>query len=168
MRGFPLLNTLLVLAGFAVAWWPLKQTATGSGATTAAAPASEEEVDTTDDSAEPRATPATLRVFASAPLDSLRIEFLGRTLIDLSSPKTGNGGVIEWKLPALTIPAEGVEFWVEAIFSESNSESKTEPRPAALGIELTPGSREARKVTLWTADFDPRSVADSVDFAWDP
>ncbi|MCB1228726.1 MAG: hypothetical protein KDN19_00575 [Verrucomicrobiae bacterium] len=161
MRGFPLLSTVFVLAVFAAAWWPLKQTATGSGAISSPPADSPSAATATTEDGVASTVPATLRIMASAPLASLRVEWLGEVLIDETAPRAG--GVLEHELPTLAIPEEGVEFWIEATFTES-----ADSRPSALGIELAPDDREARTVTLWTDESDPNSVADSVVFTWNP
>jgi len=168
MRGFPLLNTLLVLVGFFLAWWPLHQSATGNADAGAAYASVAEEVmnDAGLEETEAGANiAARLKIISSAPLASLRVETLGETLIEFSSPPE-DGNAIEKELNAFAIPVEGVEFWVEATFVE-NPENKERSSPAALGIELAPDDRDPRTVTLWTDEFDPTSVADSVVFIWE-
>lgn len=171
MRGFPLLNTLLVLVGFSLAWWPLHQSATGN-ADAGATPASisKEVLGThgTETSAVEASVDATLKIFSSAPLASLRVETLGETLIEFSSAPE-NGKAIEKELTAFALPREGVEFWVEATFAErsENTEGEESDSPAALGIELAPTDRDPRSATLWTDEFDSTSVADSVVFTWE-
>ena len=167
MRGFPLLNTLLVLVGFGLAWWPLHQSATGS-ADAGAAPASDSGeirgTHGTETSEAEASVDATLKIFSSAPLVSLRVETLGETLIEFSSaPESGKA--IERELTAFALPKEGVEFWVEATFAERPGDEESHP-PAALGIELAPDDRDPRSATLWTDEFDSSSVADSVVFTW--
>lgn len=169
MRGFPLLNTLLVLAGFALAWWPLHQSATGSSAGAVSANAAAEESRETTAIVEADAEPgvdATLKVFSSRPLVSLRVETLGETLIEFSAAPE-NEGAIEKALPAFAIPEEGVEFWVEATFAPASKTENSNTASSALGVELAPDDRDARTVTLWTDEFDSESVADSVVFTWE-
>ena len=161
MRGFPLLNTLLILAGFALAWWPLKHSATGSGASVASVP-NTATAEMRETSPQPKTSPATFRVFASTPLASLRIESLGQLLFQDTAMQAE--GTIERELPALEIPDEGVEFWVEATFVGSPEHHQ----PIALGIELAPNEKDSRTVTLWTDESDSLSVADSAVFTWAP
>ncbi len=79
MKGFPLLNALVVAVAFALGWWPLQRAMTGDvvpdSETTLASPANE--------------SPVSMRIFASAPIGRLRVEHLGQTVIDL--PKGSQG-----------------------------------------------------------------------------
>jgi hypothetical protein len=103
--------------------------------------------------------PVTLRIFASAQVGRLRVEHLGKTVIDLPD---GRQGEIIHKWEALELPKEGVEFWVEAELTKGPGAAGR----SALAIEVTPGDGEARMVTLWSDENG--AVADTALFIWNP
>ena len=78
MRGFPLLNVLIVVAFFAAAWWPL-QHLIGQSATAAGQSSEGKSEDIS------RAENLTLRATSSHPLETLTLEHLGQPLIKLAN-----------------------------------------------------------------------------------
>jgi len=162
MRGFPLFNTLVVAAIFFLTWWPLRQLATstdGNHSETSDAHAhAHEGHDHKHDDGKPEnlaADPLEIRIFASAPIEQLRIEHLGEIVTDQS------GVTGEWSqaIEGIAIPPEGIDFWVEAEFAEDKTDGRL-----ALGIEVTPSDRDSVTRTLWT---DGTTIADSVLFLWE-
>jgi hypothetical protein len=149
MKGFPLLNALVVAVAFVLGWWPLQRAMTGDvvpdGEAAAVSPTN--------------ALPVTMRIFATAPIGRLRVEHLGQTVIDL--PK-GEQGEITYEWKALELPKEGVEFWVDADLTKGPGATGR----SALAIEVTPADGEARIVTLWSDENG--AVADTALFIWDP
>ena len=154
MRGFPLLNALVVLAFFAIAWWPLRalteRSTFGADATELAG----------NDSG--RAEAFTIRILSSHPLETLTVEHLGRPLLAIDSP--GGHPEVERLIKGVEFPHEGLEFWVDAKFA-----TLTEARHrCAIAIEIVPGDidREPRLVTLWS---EPGKVelAEIAVFLWD-
>jgi hypothetical protein len=152
MRGFPFLSTLLIVAGFAVAWWPLQRSIQIAEAS------SNREL-------EPQPSPATptavgdrtvgdsdlceLRIYASSPWQSLRVESLGEAIIESSDTATLD-------TPNLSLPLDpqGFDLWVEATFTDDSER-------VAVGIEIENSTGDVIQRTLWAEDG---AIADSVFF----
>lgn len=148
MRGFPLLSALLVAMAFALAWWPLQKAMTGDAP---AAPA-------VHDPAPASQSPVTLRIHGSASIRSLRVEHLGQPLIERPD---GFSGELRHEIPALEIPAEGIEFWVEARLESGQAAVRS-----ALAIEVSPETGDPLTVTLWSDESG--ALADTALFLWKP
>ena len=154
MRGFPLLNVLIVVAFFAAAWWPL-QHLTGQSATAAGQSSEGKSEDIS------RAENLTLRATSSHPLETLTLEHLGQPLIKLEKPDAEQE--IELAIGTVEIPPEGIEFWVEAALAGTPGEDQ---RPA-IRLEVVPEDleREPRTVTLWSQPGESNIAAPAV-FQW--
>ncbi|MBL9152334.1 MAG: hypothetical protein JNK37_07615 [Verrucomicrobiales bacterium] len=154
MRGFPLIGALAMAMAFLLAWWPLQRLLSTDARDEAAdTPAPVMTVEAP--SAEPEADSLSLRIYATAGIDRLRVEHLGQVVVDrerIPEPETTA------PLPGLVLPPEGVEFWVEASLSPAPGAS---PR-AALAVELISDGHEPLRRTLWTDDAG--GIADTVVF----
>lgn len=153
MRGFPLLNAIVVVTFFVLAWWPLQQV---TGSRPAAADRS------------PAPAPAalsaeafTLHITTSQALKELTFSHLDQELFVLDAP--GANLEIERRVDQLEIPSEGIEFWVEAEFSQRPGEDQQ----AAVSIEVVPDdlARAPQTVTLWGRPGES-SIGDLAVFLW--
>ncbi|MGI9241147.1 MAG: hypothetical protein ACR2RV_10115 [Verrucomicrobiales bacterium] len=153
MRGFPLLNVLIVVAFFAVAWWPL-QRLTGQAAAGVGASAEGGEAVGNGEN-------FTIRVMSSHPLETLSLAHLGQPMLIIDDP--GAESEFEHSIEGVEIPPEGVEFWVEAGLAGATGEHQ---RPA-IQLELTPEDLERgpRTVTLWGQPDESKIEAPAV-FQW--
>ncbi|MEM6912331.1 MAG: hypothetical protein AAF555_12220 [Verrucomicrobiota bacterium] len=149
MRGFPLCNTLLLLALFCLAWWPL-QHLTGKRPLALAENPVASALEITANSAAPPSSetpPATgLRLKSSHPLAELLIEHLGHPL-PVKGPTPPSTDTWEIRLEPLAVPAEGIEFWIEARFAESLDAQET--GVVRLELHYADPSREPETLSLW-------------------
>ena len=158
MRGFPLLSTVLIIVGFAVAWWPLQHSIKVAEA--ASNPEIESEISPItplDGHAEPltetESNLCEVRIFASAPWQSLRVESLGKVIIE-------NTGADTVQIPDLNLPSDdpqGFDLWIDASFVDDTER-------VALGIEIENSYGEVIQKTLWS---EAGTIADSVFFPAD-
>ena len=155
MRGFPLLNVILVVAFLSVAWWPL-QRAVGDK-TPEGGPA---------ESKPSAAGEYSLQVTSSHPLAGFSVSHLNAPLLTID----GAGDAMDdlefgHELGGIEIPPEGIEFWIEASFSGADEDGQ---RPV-IGLELVPADveRELEPVTLWGEAGGSKIDAPAV-FLWAP
>lgn len=155
MRGFPLLNVVLVVAFFVLAWWPLKQ-AIGEKAPAMGT------ADTVFESSEEGGF--SLTVTSSHPLASLTVSHLNVPLFSIASP----GEAIDelemgHEIEGIEVPPEGIELWIKATFAGTGIDDQ---RPV-LGLELIPEDveHEIGAVTLWGDLGEPVIDAPAV-FVW--
>lgn len=135
MRGFPLLNLLLVVAFFVLAWGPL-QKAIGDRE-----PAPVENASATSSSTDGTYS---LHITSSHPLASLSVSHLNSPLLNIEAPVDLED---DHELVGLKIPPEGVDLWIQASFAGQPNDQQ---RPV-LSIELVPEEveHELGPVTLW-------------------
>ena len=161
MRGFPLLNLLIVIAFFALAWWPLQElTGQPSEPGPESEVASEAELDTGQASG---GEAFSLRITSSHPIESLSLAQFGEGLLEVD----GAGDDLESEHPIgrLEVPPEGVEFWLEA---QLQGELGEHERPA-IRLELIPESleRDPKQVTVWGRAGEAKIEMPAV-FLWAP
>jgi hypothetical protein len=149
MRGFPLLSALLVATVFAVSWWPLRQAMTGDATPVVSEPM---------DARQGNSRPASLEIHATAPILSLRVEHLGSAVIDLPG---GVSGKMSHNFPALDIPPEGIELWIDARLEPGKSTNRS-----ALAVEVRPEGSEPITVTLWSDEYG--AIDGGALFVWKP
>ncbi|WP_411826152.1 hypothetical protein [Luteolibacter sp. AS25] len=157
MRGFPILNLLIVVAFFGLAWWPL-QKVTGNERKEAGPKSGGALV------ARPKGESFTLRIMSSTPLESLSISNLDLPIVEVTAADGLDGLEFEYDLGEIENPPEGLEFWVEASFLPGNS---GERRPA-ISLELAPEDMEldSKTVTLWGAPGES-NIGAPVLFLWE-
>lgn len=158
MRGFPILNLLIVVAFFCAAWWPLQRVIGGRDKEL---PAGGDEVDL----AVVDAGGFILRGVSSHPLRSLVVTNAGEVLFTAREFEEGIVDPLEFEvvLGGMEVPKEGVEFWVEAVFlKEADDEER-----AVMTLELAPEDmdRKGKTFTLW-GDAGEVEVAGPVFFTW--
>ena len=156
MRGFPLLNLLIVIAFFALAWLPL-QRLTGKSANT--------EPPQDQHQAAPGQVEAgfTIRMISSHPLKNVYLDHLGKRLLTIKGIKgPGNEAEIERTINGIIITEPEVEFWIEA---ELKNAPKSGERPVIQlemireGLENTPTS-----VTIWGQSGESRIETNAMIF----
>lgn len=153
MRGFPLINVILVIAFFALAWWPL-QRAVGKKAP-------EDETASSETASEEAFT---LQITSSHPLASLSVAHLNAPLFSIDAPGDAMDELEDGReIENISVPPEGIEFWIEASFSGADDDSQ---RPV-LSLELVPADveRELKPVTLW-GDLGDSEIDEPAVFLW--
>ena len=158
MRGFPLVNTLVVLAFFALAWVPLSQLTGGNaGAGTLDQIQQVEPLDPTENV---QSAGITLRFFSTHALKQLKVEYLGETV--LSHETADQLQELEQKVEGIELAAEGIDFYVDASFT-----NVAEGQRVALGIEAIPDDLELNpvQITLWGGENESQ-IGDSAFFQW--
>ena len=155
MRGFPLLNVVLVVTFFVLAWWPL-QKAVGDRVS-----AVEGHLEVGSSLAEGGYT---LEVTSSHPLVSFQLSHLDAPLLVVDAP----GEAMEElefgrELEGVKVPAEGIELWVEASFAGTATDDQ---RPV-LRLEIVPDDveRELGAVTLW-GELGGKGIDAPAAFLW--
>ncbi len=128
---------LIVIAFFAVAWFPL-QHLTGKSASPEETPLQHQ--DSTKQSGEG----FTARMISSHPLKSITLNHLGKRLLTIKDPASEE---IEQPITGMVISGKEVELWIEA-------ELKSPPgsmERAAIHLELIPEDLEKNPtaVTVW-------------------
>ena len=153
MRGFPLLNVLIVVAFFAAAWWPLQHLVGQPDAETGASKESELAAGNGEN--------FTIRIMSSHPLKNLSLVHLGQPLLAVNEPDPESE--IEHAIESVEIPPEGIEFWVEAGLASAAGENQ---RPA-IQLEIIPEDleRESRTVTLWGRPGESK-IEEPAVFLW--
>jgi len=144
---------LIVVAFFALAWFPL-QHLTGKSAN--ADPPQDQH------QAAPSQVEAgfTIRMISSHPLKNVYLDHLGKRLLTIKDP--GNEAEIERTLNGIIITEQEVEFWIEA---ELKNVPKSGERPAIQlemireGLENTPIS-----VTIWGQSGESRIETNAMIF----
>ena len=159
MRGFPLVNTLVVLAFFALAWFPLSRL-TGDSKQEAGPLNEGQEALQPDVNEVVESGGVTLRVFSTHDLKQLKVEYLGKTVMSLG--EAGQSTELEQKVEGVELVPEGIEFWVDARFSDVADSQR-----AAVGIEAVPDNPEIEsiQVTLWGRAGESY-VGDLAVFQW--
>ena len=155
MRGFPLLNVILVVAFFVCAWWPLQQ------AIGVKAPAMETGGGTPSTAEDGSYS---LEVTSSHPLASFSVSHLNVPLLSIASPGEAMEGLeLGHEIESLSVPPEGIELWVEAKLAGAGIDDQ---RPV-LGLQLVPEDpeRELEPFTLWGELGEPAIDAPAV-FLW--
>ena len=150
MKGFPLLGVTVIVILFAIIWWPLRQVMHGQAPV---APLDEPGAESDGSSGA-----ASLRVYASAPIRKLRIDLLGQSVVEQSSPSE-----VEpiHQFSTINLSEGGVEFWVEA---ELDTETSARNR-SALALELTPEGGDSKTITLWSDEKG--AISDTALFLWE-
>jgi len=153
VRGFPLLNVLIVVAFFAAAWWPLQHLTGQPVGGAAALGETGRSVGNGED--------FTIRVLSSHPLGSLSLAYLGESVLTIDDPTEESE--IEHVIKGIEIPKEGIEFWVEAGLTSATGEDQ---RPA-IQLELIPENleREPRTITLWGKPGESK-IEEPAVFLW--
>ena len=159
MRGYPLVSTVIVLFFFALAWIPLSQL-TGESANDSELLYEVQKAELQEPVEVVESSGVTLRVFATHELKQLKVEYLGKPVMSLE--ETNQSTELEQKVDGVEITPEGIEFWVEARFTEV-----AEGQRSALGIEAVPNdpALEPIQVTLWGRAGETY-VGDLAVFEW--
>ncbi len=134
MRGYPLLNTILVIVLLALARGPLyRSIAVGDSI--------DHEHIVGENTAEDEASaPAILKIVGTSPLVKIHVEYMGKVIVE-----KGGDSSFEEPLPGLTLPPGGIEFWVEAKFADKD-------QWVALSFEIETDTGDVWKRTLWGKD----------------
>ncbi|MCH2059830.1 MAG: hypothetical protein MK183_04315 [Verrucomicrobiales bacterium] len=128
---------LIVVAFFAVAWFPL-QHLTGKSASPEETPLKHQ------DSAKKSGEGFTVRMISSHPLKSCNLDHLGKRLLTIKDPDSEE---IEEPITGMVISGKEVELWIEAELKSPPGSSER----AAVHLELIPEDLEKNPtaVTVW-------------------
>ena len=155
MRGFPLLNVILVVAFFAIAWWPLQQAIGGKARVVEAVETASKTVD---------AGGFSLEVTSSHPRAKFSVSHLNTPVFEIASPGDAMDELeLGRELEGIKVPPEGIELWIEASFAGSEIDDQ---RPV-LGLKLVPDNVEyaLHPVTLW-GDLGEPTIDAPAAFLW--
>ena len=153
MRGFPLLNLLIVIAFFALAWFPLQHL---TGQSESSEPLQNQQ------QADPvqAAEGFSIRIISSHPLKNVYLDYLGKRLLTVQDP--GNDAEIERAINGTTITEQEIEFWIEA---ELKSAPKSGERPV-IQLEMIREGLENRPtlVNVWGQPGESRIETNAIIF----